>query len=541
MPIPKRIVDEYLNRQVRSFTWLKELTPLEVEEELSHLDPPHKFTIPFWIDQKICFLLGIAYPEVLFMTDLGLGKTGVSLELFTYFYRNGFIRRAFVFCPTNEVAEGWVDEIQKWGFTIPYLLLTDALSTKKWERFDKLNDGLDGLIIGTYAGISAMVSQLVPKLGKDGKPLLDKNGHPTGKRERVVVDRRLLRLVDGVDAVVYDQSTKLGNRNSLSFEVCNEFAIEAQIRFGLAGRAFGRDPFVLWSQFMLVDRGKALGRSPGLFREAFWRRQETPWGVKWIRRKRREKELARFVAASSIRYSVDEARQLPQEMPPIIKRCSFTDATWAYYDKFQEELLHAKGNYREIKNSFLRMRQIASGFLGFIDDDTGERAQIEFPDNPKLDLLMEIVDEIPEDRKLIIYHEFNWSGSRICQELARKKIKHGWLRGGTKDWSKIKDGLNNDPEFRILVANHRKGAMGLNLQMCNYTAFYESPVSAIDRYECKGRTRRTGQTQRCFYYDLVMRDSVDEDILAFHAEGNDLFKAIVENPQRIIKRRNRRA
>lgn len=255
-----------------------------------------------------------------------------------------------------------------------------------------------------------------------------------------------------------------------------------------------------------------------------------------MQRKRRTKLLGEFVAHSSIRYSVEECLDLPPKLL-IKKECSFPEENWAYYDQVQEELIAARGNYREIKNAFLRMRQISSGFVGFIDDDTGDRAQIEFEKNPKLDMLMQYLWEVPEDRKVIIVHEFNWSGARIARELTREKYKFGWLHGGTKDWTDIKRSFNEDPEYRVLILNHKKGAMGLNLQVANYEFMYESPVSAIDRYELEGRIFRNGQKFKSFIMDLIVRDSVDQNILDFHTEGKDLFKRLVEDPAKFVRKR----
>lgn len=802
MPIPKSVVDKYLARTLPSLAWAKNLKPLEVEEELSYIKPAPRFHCPLRVDQKILFLLGIAYPEIVFMSDLGSGKTSVSLELLSYFYEHGFMRRGFVFTPTDEVAEGWEDEITKWGFDLPFVRLTGS-SQNKWEQHQSLSDGIR---IGTYMGISAMVAKLVAVEGSE-------------KRKRQIVSRLILGLTNKVDAVVYDQcfpagtsistidgprsieqlkngdlvlssdlkyhrirklhckqsqllsklhlsngttlavtpdhpfftdvgwvcagntkgrylydksslrklwgyvpqsqtqhsskewedtniqilqhvlldeiagiysfpreaksesscpqrkaevnsnetkttrdlltdwegaasawrkrnayavasaaftdyikpaldtrvrhfikaeasrlsnllqsrlcpssedadnrsgrviplwyqtkdyrreegskidrirvdrienikldspqdvytlevedcphffadgflvhnSTKLGNTKSLSYQVCREFSLEAQLRYALAGRAFGRDAFILWSQFMLTDRGHALGRSPGMFREAFWRRVQSPWGTSWTIRKRREPQLATMIAASSIRYAIDECVQLPPKSY-VRKECTFPDENWAYYDRVREELLAAKGNYREIKNSFLRMRQISSGFVGFKDDETGERAQIEFEHNPKLDLLIELVNEVPDEYKMVIFYEFTWSGARICQELARNKLRFGWLWQGTKDWTKIKTAFNEDPSFRIIVANWKKGSMGLNLQSANYTFYHESPVSSIERYESEGRTHRTGQKHKTMYYDLIVKNSADDMILQYHNEGNSLWKALVENPGLVKKK-----
>lgn len=525
MPIPQSAVNRYLERRLESLAWYKDLRPLEVEEELSYIRPRHRFHCPLRVDQKILFLVGIAHPETVIMSDLGSGKTSVSLELLTYFYEHGFMRRGFVFTPTDEVAEGWEDEIKKWGFDIPFVRLKGS-SSRKWEQIQELNEGI---AIGTYMGIAAMVSNL--------KLIVDEHGNadPDGKRKRQISTRKIVGLTQSVDAIVLDQSTRTGSKESLSFQVCEEFSREAKFRYALAGRAFGRDPFVLFSQFLLTDHGKALGRSAGMFREAFWRRIQSPWGVNWTIRKRREPLLAEFIAASSIRYSIDECVQLPPKIH-IQKECTFPEENWTYYEQVREELLEARGNYREIKNSFLRMRQISSGFVGFKDDETGEKAQIEFQVNPKLDLLMELIAEVPSDRKIVVFYEFTWSGARICQELAKAKYKFGWLWAGTKDWTKIKDAFNEDPDFRIIVSQWRKGGMGLNLQSASYMCFFESPVSGIERYESEGRIYRTGQKHKSIIYDLLVKDSADQKILEFHQESKSLFHALVEDPGKHLRR-----
>ena len=457
MPIAKVAIEAYLNRQLDTKTWFKDLTEEQVEEDLASIRPAPKFRVPLRLDQKICFLLGVAYPGTLFLTDLGLGKTALSLELLTYFNSIGYMRRGFVFTPTNEVAEGWQDEIERWKFDIPFIRLSERSSAKKWESLSEFDDGL---IIGTYIGIGSMASKLTNIKPKRGTP--EPTPDEKAKRKRVLQKGLLSRLFEDTDAVVFDQSTKASQKDTLAFGISNAASQQAQIRYGLAGRAFGRDPAPLWAQLYLVDRGKALGSGISVFREAFFRRERHAWGHKWVERKRRTKLMGEFVAASSIRYSVEECIDLPPKVM-IKKTCRFPDDNWLYYEQVQEELLAARGNYRAIKNAFLRMRQISSGFAGFIDDDTGERANIEFEENPKLDMLMQYLSEVPAEHKAIIVHEFNWSGARICRELAREKYKFGWLHGGTKDWTDIKRNFNDDPEYRVLVLNHKKGAMGLNL------------------------------------------------------------------------------
>jgi len=522
MPISPKAIEAYLNRSVEELSWVKTLTPAQVEKELGYINPPPKFTAPLRTDQKICFLLGVAYPELLLMTDLGLGKTVVSLELFSYFLSIGAVKRGIVFCPTDELVESWEDEVAKWGFQFPVVSLRKGSSTQKWLTLSTLTDDT-GLIIGTYTGISAMVCKMVERRDKPGR-----------KKRQPVTDLLSQVSID-VDALFLDQSTSVGNTTSLSYKVALYFSRRAKVRYALAGRAFGRDPALIWAQLYLADHGRALGDKLYLFREAFYSKFFPKWGgTEYTLRKKLQPLLAHFIASSSLRYSVEECVELPPKVK-VLKSCEFPVENWNYFVRTRDELFKGKGNYREVQNAFLRMRQISSGFVGFIDDDTGDRAQVEFAINPKMELLMELIREVPEDRKCVIFYEFNFSGAKVCEALKKAKLKHGWLWGGTKDWTAIKNAFNDDPSYRFLVANWKKASMGLNLQVGSYALFYESPVGVIPRAEAEGRIHRTGQQHRCFIYDLIVKDSVDELILNFHKTGGDLWKALVDNPQKVLQ------
>jgi hypothetical protein len=53
-------------------------------------------------------------------------------------------------------------------------------------------------------------------------------------------------------------------------------------------------------------------------------------------------------------------------------------------------------------------------------------------------------------------------------------------------------------------------------------------LSAIDRKQCDGRfIRQHSLYKTVFKYDLLVKDTVDEQILRYHAEGGDLFERII--------------
>jgi SNF2 family DNA or RNA helicase len=206
----------------------------------------------------------------------------------------------------------------------------------------------------------------------------------------------------------------------------------------------------------------------------------------------------------------------------------------AYYRRVVDELLESRQDLRETEQAFIKMRQIASGFLNFVDRE-GNKVQMDFKSNPKMEALMELIGEMPTTSKAIVFYEFTHSGERICEELKKKKIKHGWLWSGTKNWPEIKEAFDTDPTFKVLVIQHRKGSMGLNLQAGDYDFFYESPISPLDREEAERRNWRTGQKKHVMSYDIVVRDSVEELILGYHKEGNNIFEALISKPDKVLQ------
>jgi non-specific serine/threonine protein kinase len=123
----------------------------------------------------------------------------------------------------------------------------------------------------------------------------------------------------------------------------------------------------------------------------------------------------------------------------------------------------------------------------------------------------------------------------ISKALHKAKIHHGWLYAGTKDWASMKDRFDNQPDFRCLIVQSKKGGFGLNLQRANYLLMYESPVPVLDRVQFEARVNRQGQKLPVFIYDLVCRNTADESILAFHKHGKNLFQALVVNPDEALR------
>lgn len=510
----------YRLRKLDDHSWLKKVSVRKINTALAKLKPAPRF-MDLRLHQRVGLLLGLTYLCFFYLYDMGSGKSALALRLIEYLMRVGRLRGvAVILVPNDASVLNWEDEIKKWTPKLPYRMLDASSSKEKWRQLGRFKRGI---VIISYPGYRAMVSELKKSPGA-------KRGH------RVLSTQLAAQFNARVGAMVMDEITACKNSDKLTFQSVKTLSLRTPIRFGLTGRPFGRDPSVLWAQCFLVDHGATFSQDFKFFHEAYFKKQKSEWGggSKFKLTARGKREVSEALRHRSLSYSVSECLDLPP-LIPIVRKVEFPPEAMLYYRKVVDALLAEKGNWREVKNAFLRMRQIASGFIGFIDDASGERAHVEFKHNPKLDELMQIiVEEKPETDKFVIFHEYNWTGNRICQELSRNKIRHGWLHGGTKNWVELKDQFNNDPKLEGLVINWKKGGMSLNLQAAAVSCFIESPVAPDQREQCERRTWRQGQLKHVRQYDILVKGSVDERIRDFHKEGDSLMDALIRNPRKAL-------
>jgi SNF2-related domain len=516
--LAKRAIERYLNAPRDDLRWLKKLSHREIDKLLAELRPRPHYNPKLGLHQKVGLYLGIKYGSFAFWYDMGTGKTFMSLELLQYWWDIGVLRRALVFVISDKAYPTWERQLREYKISVPYCTLDSGSSEGKWKTLDHFDEGI---IFLHYPGAVAMV-----------------NGR--GKTKTKLDQKKVDRLLRDVDVVFYDESIKAGNIQSLTYKLCNKAAGVAEHRYPLSGMPFGRDPTPLWAQMYLADRGEALGETLGLFREAFFSEKDNYWGgphsKKYKFKTNLEPKLSRIIQHSSLTYTADECIDLPP-VRRIIEPVKLSANTKAYYQEVISEVIAAKGNMRAMKNAFHRMRQLSSGFLGLKDDETGERAEIEFDENPKLERLLDFLDTLNENRKALIYYQYTVSGRRVSKAIKEElKIPHIWLWSGNKSAAKDMQRFMDDPDTRYAVIQNDLGAYSLDgLQVANYEFFFESPVSATIRSQAERRIIRQGQKHRnCFLYDLIVQGTVDEKILDFHTEGKDLFKALLADPARMF-------
>lgn len=109
--------------------------------------------------------------------------------------------------------------------------------------------------------------------------------------------------------------------------------------------------------------------------------------------------------------------------------------------------------------------------------------------------------------RLIVFYNFNdelYSLKKVAEELERPISQ---VNGKIKDLKAYESESNS-----ITFIQYQAGAMGLNLQKANKVIYFTLPLMSELFEQSKKRIHRIGQEKPCFYYTLLVKDSVELDI-----------------------------
>ena len=111
MIISKRAVDDYLNRDFNNYLWMKRLTRESILAELKQLRVPPVFKTEPWLHQLVSFYIGLCEPRLLYLLDMGLGKSKIIQDLITQALREKKLKHALITVPRLINIESWGDDM----------------------------------------------------------------------------------------------------------------------------------------------------------------------------------------------------------------------------------------------------------------------------------------------------------------------------------------------------------------------------------------------------------------------------------------------
>jgi SNF2 family DNA or RNA helicase len=166
----------------------------------------------------------------------------------------------------------------------------------------------------------------------------------------------------------------------------------------------------------------------------------------------------------------------------------------------------------------LRLLQIASGYIPVVQekDLCLEAKVIPFKENPKAKALKELLSDLAEAHKILVWAVFHENYAAIREVCDGLKLGYVEVTGERTPRQKQEavDRLNHDPDVRVLIGHPGSGGIGINLIAASYSIFYSRNFSLEYDLQAEARNYRGGSNRhpRVTRIDIVAKDTIDRTI-----------------------------
>ena len=110
--------------------------------------------------------------------------------------------------------------------------------------------------------------------------------------------------------------------------------------------------------------------------------------------------------------------------------------------------------------------------------------------------------------RLIVFYNFNEELNQLKKIASELERPISEVNGHVKDLNAYENEDNS-----ITFVQYQAGSMGLNLQKANKIIYFTLPLLSEHFEQSKKRIHRIGQTNTCFYYLMICKGSIEENIL----------------------------
>jgi SNF2 family DNA or RNA helicase len=320
--------------------------------------------------------------------------------------------------------------------------------------------------------------------------------------------------------IIADESHRAKSRKAKQTQAL--WKLQALYKFALTGTPIRNDVTDLWSQLHWLD--------PARF-PSFWKffDQYADWEIEWMGRGREVKKVRGIANADQLdtaMKSIMFGRKLADveiDLPPVVgpKRVVVeleSDQRKAY-ERMREEFvawIESEPDDQVLARNWIaqliRLKQIA-GSLGIFWDGRDDSA--------KFDAYEELVNEMPDDEKWVVYSQYTTVLDQLERRLRMRGEAYALLtgpknyvwgpnRGEVKmDRGALVKAFQNNSSVKHFVGSIGAGGEGITLTAARRMALLDLPWTPAEIEQVQRRLIRIGQQRTVFLYHILAKDTVD--------------------------------
>lgn len=406
------------------------------------------------------------HDRAMILAPVGAGKTAITLTAMWEMLRDKHVKRFLVLAPKRVCTDVWPVEAPKWALMMS---LAVAVGTPK-ARLAALYSGAQ-VVVTNYDNIQWLAEQNL--------------GH--------------------IDAIVFDELTKLKNPSGARFKALNKVIGDMSIRWGLTGSFTSNGLEDVFGQCKIVDQS-LLGRAKGAFMQQYFVCTNREFGDWTPRRGALELVMAKIKPATFVL----EPGEYKDKLPPLHTVELHCQMDMTGYNKLKKDFVLDDVVAVNAAVVTQKLQQMSSGFL-YTDNGPIWHSPHKF------DRLEELLEENQHANTLIVY--------QYKEELAelKRRLKVTTLEdeNAIERW--------NAGDVRLLAVHPKSAGHGLNLQHGGCHLVFLSLPWSLELYEqTVGRLHRSGQQRPVWCYVMLTDKTVDAKIWTALHDKQDLSTIALE-------------
>jgi hypothetical protein len=298
--------------------------------------------------------------------------------------------------------------------------------------------------------------------------------------------------------------------------------IQSQTRFALTGTPVENRLSELWSIFDYLMPGFLFSYQK--FRQTFEApivKDNDPMAVQ---------QLHRFIGPFILRrLKKDVLKDLPEKLETVI---------YAKADSSQKEIYAANairlkeqlesmdsstlpGERMQILAELTRLRQICCDPSLCYSNYKGESAKLET-------LIALLESAIEGGHKVLVFSQFTSMLDIIGRRLKKEEIAYHLLTGATPKEERIHmAGVFQTDDVPVFLISLRAGGTGLNLTAADIVIHYDPWWNVAVQNQATDRTHRIGQEKQVTVYQLILKDTIEENIRTLQDQKKELADQII--------------
>lgn len=463
---------------------------------------------PLWAHQIRALEIAKQQRELALFMDLGTGKSRTTVEILRFlFNRHKKILRTIIVCPTS-VRLNWLAEIKKFS-KIPHgkvFPLTGSLA----QREKILQTSPEDSIFITNFEAFAFPNFVNTVLENVPDVLIIDESHrckeSTAKRTKALI------------------------KISQKMEVTRRYT---SYRYILTGTPVLNSQMDLFTQFLILDGGRTFGMNFFEFRGKYFYDKNAHMPKQkhfpnWQARADTTEKLKSLISKLSVQAKKEECLDLPPLLRTEVEVELSREQARAYGEMKKEFIAFLDSGVATAQLAItkaLRLQQILSGF---IKKEDGENHV--FKENPRLDALKDILNDMDPGAKYIIWSIFHQDYEHIKQVCDGLKLPYAEVTGLVKDKQAEIDRFQTDVNCRVMIASQSAGGTGVNMTAADTMIYYSRSYSLEHDMQSEARNYRGGSDihDKITRIDLVAKGTVDDIVLKALREKKCLAEQILD-------------